>query len=98
MYSINPTSIFLVTYAVFTSIVVSACNHNIVVNNRTGNDVQCMKLHAKVPCKGLNASISKYFSGQENITVTIETDVTLSGLIDIENARNITFCGKNATQ
>ena len=74
----------------------SACNH-VSVNNSTGNNSLCVQCHANVPCKTLENS-SILFSGQENVSISVETDITLTGFIDVRDAKNITISSKNATK
>lgn len=65
------------------------------VNNSTGNNSLC-QLQAERPCRTLDP-ISKYLTHNENILVTLETDVELSGLVEIKHSRNVTLDGTEKT-
>ena len=86
-------------YALLASITsLSTCNNHVVhvaVNNLTGNNSLC-KHDTNVRCKSLEP-ISMYISGEgkQNVIVTIETDATLSGLMDVKSSRNVTIRSKN---
>ena len=81
---------FLVSAASACSTALSA---HYLVNNQTGNDSLCLVKH-NVPCKSLNP-LMNCLSGKEDISVLIETNISFSGLMDVNNSRNITISGKN---